>query len=164
VIPWDVTDERLATEMQAYTMAEIGKNLAQTEAETPKPKPRSQPLRGYIHEDASHSKFEPKKPAQRYAGRHPEEKALHDTAMEVDEPYHEGEDLDDDSDYIIDTYVRIPAHAVESEQQKNFSLLVLESQPDIDEFYREEEDSDEEADDEDEDENGNLYPLFLFLD
>jgi hypothetical protein len=81
--------------------------------------------------------------------------------MDVDEPHiGDADEGMDDGDYIIDTYVRIPADALETEEQsKNFGLLVLDSQPDIDEFYREEEDSDEEDDDEEEDENGTSSPL-----
>jgi hypothetical protein len=154
MMPWDVTSERLAAEMQAYTLAEIGRTLAE-QAEKPEPKPTSSHAAKH-----SISKFKPKKPAMRYAERHPEEKAAHDTVMEVDEPYIEDEDMDD-GEYIIDTYVRIPAEALETEEHpKNFGLLVLDSQPDIDEFYREEEDTDEEEEDEEEDENGIPCPSF----
>lgn len=153
VMPWDVSSERLAAEMQAYTLAEIGRTLAEQEAEKPQPKPAV----AHIPKHPT-SKFKPKKPAMRYAERHPKEKVAHDTAMEVDEPYIEDEDMDD-GEYIIDTYVRIPAEALETEEhQKNFGLLVLDSQPDIDEFYREEEDTDEEEEDEEEDENGIFLP------
>ncbi len=156
-MPWDVSSERLAAEMQAYTLAEISRTLAEQEAE--KPQPKSASTHG---PKTSTSKFKPKKPALRYAERHPGEKALNDTAMEVDETYIEDEDMDD-GEYIIDTYVRIPAEALETEEHpKNFGLLVLDSQPDIDEFYREEEDTDEEEEDEEEDENGNPSPFLNF--
>jgi hypothetical protein len=74
--------------------------------------------------------------------------------METDEPFVD-EDMDDDSDYVIDTYVRMPVELVEFEdQERNIGLLVLDSQPDIDEFYREFSESEEEDDEEEEDENG----------
>ena len=153
VIPWDVSSERLAAEMQAYTLEEISRTLAAQEPPKPEPKPISSPA-----SKQTTSRFKPKKPAMRYAERHPEEKPVGDTAMEIDEPFIEDEDVD--GEYIIDTYVRIPAEALEVEEhQKNFGLLVLDSQPDIDEFYREEEDSDEEEEDEEEDENG--IPFFM---
>jgi hypothetical protein len=84
--------------------------------------------------------------------------------MDIDEPHIGDEDDDmDDGEYIIDTYVRIPADALETdEQSKNFGLLVLDTQPDIDEFYREDSDSDEEDDDEEEDENGISSPPLPF--
>jgi Transcription factor Iwr1 len=162
ILPWDGS-ERLAAEMQAYTLHEIGQTLARQDAEATaeasrlaalKEKSASSPVHKYS------SKFKPKKPALRYAERHPEEmvKLEHEAmGMDLDEPHIGDEDEDmDDGEYIIDTYVRIPADALETEaQSKNFGLLVLDSQPDIDEFYREEEDSEEEDDDEEEDENGN---------
>lgn len=149
-MPWDVTSDRLAAEMQAYTLQEIGKTIAASE--TPRPAPVSSRIK-------SPSKFKPKKPALRYLERHPEHKVA--ASMEVDEEYIV-EDMDDDSEYIIDTYVRVPADALEAEEgQKNIGLLILDSQPDIDEFYREDEESDEEEDDGDEDENGMSHPLYL---
>jgi hypothetical protein len=146
VIPWDVTSEKLAEAMQAYTLQEIGKNLAITEAERPQPKV-AQPPR-------TPSRFKPKKPALRYAERHPEVQVDNHDGMDIDEEIIEDEDIDD-SDYIIDTYIRMPAEALEtSDSPKNIGLLILESQPDIDEFYRVDEESDEEEEDDEEDENG----------
>ncbi|PBP18844.1 hypothetical protein BUE80_DR010508 [Diplocarpon rosae] len=146
-IPRDITSERLAAEMQAYTLHEIGKTLAECEAPCPKPIPARCPK--------SLSKFKPKRPAQRYAERYPQEKV--ETGIEIDEECAE-EDMEDESEYIIDTYVRIPAEALKTEESgKSFGLLVIDSQPDIDEFYQEAEDSDEEEDYEDEDENAENY-------
>ena len=158
MMPWDVASDRLAAEMQAYTLEEIGRTLARQEAESAAEASRVAALREKSAPSPFHkspSKFKPKKPALRYAERHPEQKIEKENeAMDVDEPHIEDEDMDD-GEYIIDTYVRIPADALETEEQsKNFGLLVLDTQPDIDEFYREEEDSDEEDDDEEEDENG----------
>ncbi|KUJ19517.1 uncharacterized protein LY89DRAFT_492938 [Mollisia scopiformis] len=150
VIPWDVSSERLAAEMQAYTLAEIGRNIAASQAPTQEPTYTS----SHIHKSAP-SKFKPKAPALRYAQRHPEEKSQADQnmMMNLDGPYIEDE-ADDDAEYIIDTYIRMSADALETEAMpKNIGFLILGSQPDIDEFYREEEDSDEEEDDLDEDEN-----------
>jgi hypothetical protein len=151
IIPWDVSSERLAAEMQAYTLQEIGKNLAASQ--TPRREP--QHISSYLHKTTP-SKFKPKAPAQRYAQRHREDKSLErkEIAMDLDGPYED--EADDDSEYIIDTYIRMPADALETEgMPKKVGFLVLDSQPDIDEFYREDEESDEEEDDIDEDENGN---------
>lgn len=145
VIPWDINSEQLAAEMQAYTLQEIGRNIAQSEAERPVPNPAS------VARHGTSSKFKPKKPALRYAERHPSEKT--DMAMDVDEDFIEEESADE-SEYIIDTFVRIPAEALASSESPNkIGLLVLESQPDIDEFYKEDDESEEEEDDDDEDEN-----------
>jgi hypothetical protein len=141
VLPWDVDDERLAKEMQAYTLQEIGKTLANIEAAQPvaKATPPRKPAT---------SRFKPKAPALRYAERHPDEQINNAIGMDVDSE-------DDDSEYIIETYIRIPVENVEStEKQNNIGFLILDSQPDIDEFYREEEDSEDEEEDEEEDENG----------
>ncbi|CZT40099.1 uncharacterized protein RSE6_00105 [Rhynchosporium secalis] len=141
MMPWDVSSERLAAEMQAYTLQEIGKTLAAHD--TPRPSPASRRIK-------TPSKFKPK-PALRYLERHPEHKAHAST--EGDEEY-VVEEVDDESEYIIDTYIRVPAYALEAEDaHKNIGLLILESQPDIDEFYREDDESSEEEDDGDEDEN-----------
>jgi hypothetical protein len=163
MLPWDGS-ERLAAEMQAYTLDEIGRTLARQEEEAAAEANRLAALKEKYASSPVHkysSKFKPKKPALRYAERHPGAMVEHEhEAMDVDEPHIGAEDEDmDDGEYIIDTYVRIPADALETEEQpKNFGLLVLDSQPDIDEFYREEEDSEEEDDDEEEDENGSLSP------
>ena len=79
--------------------------------------------------------------------------------MDIDDVELE-EEMYDDSDFIIETYIRVPADVLEStEDQKVFGLLVLDSQPDIDEFYRDDDESDEEEDDEEEDENGSSEPF-----
>lgn len=85
--------------------------------------------------------------------------------MELDEPYIHQVDLleDDDGDYIIDTYIRVPADVLDSsEEEKNVGLLILDSQPDIEEFYGEDEGSDDEEGEEgEEDENGQSSILLL---
>lgn len=156
VMPWDVSSERLAAEMQAYTLQEIGRNLAASQHSHPEPKNTS----SHIHK-SSPSKFKPKAPALRYAQRHPEiqTQANHSTGMDLNRDYVE-EEMDDDSEYIIDTYIRMPADALENEEApKNIGFLILDSQPDIEEFYREDEESSEEEDEADEDENGKYRTL-----
>jgi hypothetical protein len=152
-MPWDVGSDRLAAEMQAYTLEEIGRTMARQEAESAAEASRIAALREKSAPSPlrkNSSKFKPEKPALRYAERHPEEQpGKGQEAMDIDEPHIEDDEDMDDGEYIIDTYVRIPADALETkEQSKNFSLLVVDTQPDIDEFYREEEDSEDEDDDE----------------
>jgi hypothetical protein len=132
--------------MQAYTLQEIGLNLAESEATKPGiKKPATTPRKP--------TKFKPKVPARRYAERHPDQVVDTAAEMDIDEVYTD-DYMDEDGDYIIDTYIRIPAESLESlEAQKNVGLLILDSQPDIDEFYRDDDASDEEEDGEDEDEN-----------
>lgn len=151
---WDVNSAQLAAEMQAFTLQEIGKNIAEAnkfQSEMEKPT-RLTPRKN------TPSKFKPKKPALRYKERHPEVVSDADV-MDLDYES-SAEDTDDESEYIIDTYIRIPAHTLESsDTPKNIGLLILDSQPDIDEFYLEE-DSDEEEEDEEEDENGEFQGAF----
>ena len=152
MMAWDVNSEQLAAEMQAYTLQEIGRSLAESEATKPGFKP-SAPT-SYLK--SKESRFKPKKPSLRYQERHPEDAIQRGSGMDIDEPYLE-DDMDEDSDYIIDTYIRMSADVLESsDDQKNVGLLVLESQPDIDEFYRDDDESEEEDDEEEEDENGLL--------
>lgn len=143
LMPWDVDSKQLAAEMQAYTLEEIGRSIAESEAENPKiPEPQRQ---------SPKSKFKPKKPALRYHERHPEEVLSKGSKMDVDESRAYEEDMDDDTEYIVDTYIRMPAHEVKAEGEQYFGLLVLDSQIDIDEFYKEgEEQEEEEIDEEDE--------------
>lgn len=147
VKPWDEASEKLAAELQAYTLQEIGhKNRASRIAD--EMTPQSSPQRKAIK-----SRFTPKVPTLRYRDRHPEEQHVE---MDQDKPMVYDDEMEDDSEYVIDTYIRIPAHEIGVDTAKNFGLLVLDSQPDIDEFYREDSDHEEDENDDEEDENGML--------
>ena len=132
--------------MQAYTLQEIGRSIAQSEAN--KPKPRS---------IATPTKFKPKKPALRYHERHPEQALNSAPGINSEESEIQDVEMDDDADYVIDTYIRMPAYQLESDTEDQFGLLVLDSQPDIDEFYKTQIEEEDEEDDFEEDENGNYY-------
>ncbi|KAH8589254.1 hypothetical protein B0O99DRAFT_692659 [Bisporella sp. PMI_857] len=134
--PWDVNSEKLAEEMQAFTLQEIGRSLAQSEAA-----------------QAKASRFKPKKPALRYHERHPEKAQLSESLTTHDDNQIMDVDMDDDSEYVIDTYIRMPANELVTDVEANYGLLVLDSQPDIDEFYNEQAEEDEEEEDIEEDEN-----------
>lgn len=153
IMPYNITSDQFAAEMQAYTLQEIGHNIAKAEMKSPVPAERS---------PRKVSKFKPKKPALRYQERHPDEASTQNNGMDVDEPVVYDEEMDDDSEYIIDTYIRMPAQDLDAEAEQNIGLLVLESQPDIDEFYIEESDPEDEENDEEEDENG-MFPLNSIL-
>jgi hypothetical protein len=144
-MPWDVGSERLAAEMQAYTIEEISRTIAATSSLTPKiTSPKS----------STPSKFKPMKPKLRYHERHPDENVSSWQSKRLDEHYASDEEMDD-ADYIIDTYIRIPADTMigDLDMDKNFGLLVLDGDADIDEFYRESLEEEEDDEDEDEDEN-----------
>ncbi|KAG9236856.1 hypothetical protein BJ875DRAFT_201917 [Amylocarpus encephaloides] len=149
-MPWDISSDVLAAEMQAYTLQEISKNISASNDRSHNSDSGSSPAR----KNAS-SKFKPKKPALRYQERNPDEARALDKAegMGLDD-LSTFEDTDDESEYIIDTYIRVPANTLESNGSlKNFGLLILDTQPDIDEFYLEEVDSDEEEEFDEDDEN-----------
>jgi hypothetical protein len=157
VTPWDVTSEQLAKELEAYTLEEIGRNMADSDAAEPKPPPTSQsqgaqgaPLR--IKKGIS-SKFKPKAPAQRYRDRHPET-AAPSVVKEADQ-----EQTDDDGDFVIDTYVRMPAEDVPVDEKNHIGYIVLEDQPDIDEFYEDEDMENEDDEEYDEDDENGEYLL-----
>ncbi|KFY11002.1 hypothetical protein V492_04739 [Pseudogymnoascus sp. VKM F-4246] len=153
-VPWDASTERLNTEMQAYTLREIRKNLADndepqvTVSLKPAPETPQSPA----------SRFKPRATAGlRYHERHPDavtaqgaETNSEMQAMDVD---------DDDSNYIIETYIRMPVEqALLESDEASIGLLVLDSQPDIDQFYNGDSDSDSDAYDEEEDENAENHP------
>jgi Transcription factor Iwr1 len=149
IIPWNASPDTLAAEMEAYTLGEIGRNIAKST-----PTPVVSTKTGY----KSSSRFDP-----RASLRRPNRPSLINPASELthentnDEAMTDAtETREEDSNYIIDTYVRMPAEMFESsEQAQNIGLLVLETQPDVDEFYNEYSDNDSDNYDEDEeDENG----------
>ena len=148
MMPWDVNSEKLAAEMQAYTLQEIGRSIAQSEANKPKTRAIASP-----------SKFKPKKPALRYHERHPEEALSSTLELNSEEPEIQDVEMgdDDDADYVIDTYIRMPAYQMDSDTEDQFGLLVLDSQPDIDEFYKTQIEEEEEEEDFEEDENGSYW-------
>lgn len=148
IAPWSLNDQQLVEEMQAYTLQEIGHSIAVADATKPGGSPAQSPIQ-------KPSRFRPKIPKLRYHERHPEQLINQGNAMEVEEL---DEDMDDDSEYIIDTYVRMAAEDVDVNisAEKNFGFLVLDGQSDIDEFYSGETESDEDEDYDDEDENGKL--------
>ncbi|PQE10795.1 Transcription factor Iwr1 protein [Rutstroemia sp. NJR-2017a BBW] len=163
VNPWGLDTDDLAAQMQAYTLQEIGRSILESQSQsaspirtTPSPAPSSSTRSPHKLTSTSTSKFKPKKPALRYKERHPE------ASMELDDADSdievEDEDMDTDSEYIIDTYIRLPAEDIQdSGEEINFGLLVLDSRMDEEEFYRvegeEEEDEDEEGEEDENAEN-----------
>lgn len=148
---WNVDLDKLTADMNAFAMEQIGMNIQQAEQEKQQEKSaaRAQPML-----KASPSRFKPKAPPKRYAERHPEvaQKAV-DEDMKDASP--EISDTDDD-DYIIETYVRVPASTIEKHQvpPQKVGLLVFDADPDLEFFYGDGSDSDDEWAEDQEDENG----------
>ena len=151
--------DRLTREMNEYSLQTIGWNLARAEEERAleaarKPEREERRLR------QQGLKFKPKAPAQRYFERHPEAAATKEASgVDVDMSDDDGA-LSDEAEYVTETYVRMAAggRPDESVSPDKVGLLVLETEPEVDFFYgNEDSDSDDEYVD-DEDENGMLLP------
>ncbi|KAI1805639.1 hypothetical protein F4811DRAFT_212001 [Daldinia bambusicola] len=141
---WNVDMDRLTAELDAYTMEQIGLNLQKAEEE------KRQQLSA-----KSQPRFKPK-PIKRYAERHPEEtqapadKEMMDTDGDISDS--------DDSDYIIETYERVPASKMgEHVPPNSIGVLVFDEEPDMEYFYGEDSNSEDEWAEDDEDENAENY-------
>ncbi|KAI1660370.1 hypothetical protein F4813DRAFT_349714 [Daldinia decipiens] len=139
---WNVDIDKLTAELDAYTMEQIGLNLQKAEEE----KQRS---------ILSQHRFKPK-PIKRYAERHPGEmqasvdKDTMDTDVDISDS--------DDSDYIIETYERVPASKMgEHVPPHSVGLLVFDGEPDMEHFYGEDDNSEDEWAEDEEDENAENY-------
>jgi hypothetical protein len=150
---WNVDLDKLTADMNAFAMEQIGMNIQQAEQEKQqqqeKSGPRAQPML-----KASPSRFKPKAPPKRYAERHPEV-AQNSIDEYMRDPSAEVSDTDDD-DYIIETYVRVPASTIEKHHvpPQKVGLLVFDADPDLEFFYGDGSDSDDEWAEDQEDENG----------
>jgi hypothetical protein len=105
------------------------------------------------------SRFKPKSQPPRYYEPTPEQAAPTDEkpGSEQDESMADVVDVEgNESGYVLDTYIRMPAEMFELEHYRSVGLLVLDSQPDLDEFYNDDSDDESEMYDEEEDENGLL--------
>lgn len=151
---WNVDMQQLTADMEAYTMQQIGLNLQKAEDEKREQEKREQEkLRSST---PSKLKFKPK-PTKRYAERHPEEvQSPKDSKMIDAEAGAEAENSDsDDGDYIIETYVRVPASSIGAHvPPQSVGLLVFDAEPDVDFFYGEDDESEDEWAEDEEDENG----------
>ncbi|PHH69892.1 hypothetical protein CDD80_6385 [Ophiocordyceps camponoti-rufipedis] len=120
--------EKVAAEMNRWVLNEIGANLADMEE-------RERKLR-------------PKAPAQRYHERHPEPEQSEDVVMD------DASDgvSDDDDEWIVEEYVRIPANSVAVDvSPSDIGVLVLDDEDESLLFFGSlEEDEDDAEDDEDE--------------
>ncbi|KAI0446115.1 hypothetical protein F4803DRAFT_79529 [Xylaria telfairii] len=145
---WNVDMQQLTADMEAYALQQIGLNLQRAEEERrEQEKPRTK--------TSTPLKFKPKPPAKRYAERHPEEvqppvdKEMADADVETSES---------DSEYIIETYVRVPASSMgDHVPPQSVGLLVFDAEPDVEFFYGEDDESEDEWAEDEEDENAENY-------
>lgn len=133
---------KMAADMNDWVMKEIGANLEEMEKEKQKT-----------------SRFKPKVPAKRYQERHPEVVTGNAETNDVDMATGDVSDMEDDDDWVIEEYVRIPAHAMTvNVAPTDVGVLVLDGKEESNLFFGPERDEDEELDEDEEDENGeSLY-------
>lgn len=153
IIPWDITSEKLIAEMQAYTLSEINKNIAKSEkkhcSDISDPKILSTAT---TVERKLNTRFKPKIPALRYKDRHQTQVDTYsDNDYEI-ECYDSMEDDDENEDWVVEKYLRIPIEDAQTENCDSYGFLVLDSQAEIEEFLQDDTASVED-DEEDEDEN-----------
>lgn len=142
--------EQLARDMDAYTLEHIGLNLAKMDEDDEDDRSLGSPAKSA---SVTPRKYRPKAPAKRYAERHPEAAPLAKPEDDVDM---QESDTEDD-DYVIETYVRVPASTLAASiPAEQVGVLVFDNEPDIEFFYGAESDSEEEHQDDDDDSNGNV--------
>ena len=145
--------EQLARDMDAYTLEQIGLNLARMDQQSREPKQQTRPSAVATPP----KKYHPKAPAKRYAERNP----LPTPPAKLEEEA-AGEESDSevtgDEEYVVETYVRVSADTLASSVPANqIGLLVFDTDPDIEYFYGVEEDSEEDVLDDDDDSNGKCH-------
>lgn len=151
VMPVNASMEQLDREMQAHTLAQIQATLAANEPKAPST-PQKQ-ANGSTH------RYTPKS-TQRLRDRHPEIAAAKEDKLVEEAESKMGTDMDvdmdeDDEEFVVETYIRVPVEQLGiGSKEHSIGLLVLDSQPDIDQFYGEDDESDSDIYDEEEDENG----------
>lgn len=152
---WNVDMDRMAEEMNAFALEQIGLNLQKAEEEQ---KQRFRSANG--GQSNSQLKYKPKAPTKRYSERHPEP-APEKTAECADKEMVDadaGLSETDDEEYVIETYVRVPASKMgDNVPPQNVGLLVFDGEPDVAYFYGEGSDSEDEWAEDEEDENAENY-------
>ncbi|KAF4984025.1 hypothetical protein FZEAL_683 [Fusarium zealandicum] len=133
---------KIAADMNDWVMKEIGANLQEMEQEKQK---------------SERARFKPKAPTKRFQERHPEVAASVSGSKDVDVAMSDVSDMEDDDDWVIEEYVRVPAHAMAiNVSPTDVGVLVFDGEGDTNLFFGPDEDEDE-FDDGDEDENAENY-------
>lgn len=139
--------DKITADMNQWVLDEIGANLQAMEVEK---------------KQAEKPRFRPKAPEKRYQERHPAVAAASDSPAgeTADTPMADAsEEEGEDADWIIEEYVRIPAHAMGvNVLPSDVGLLVLDGEEENMLFYGPPQDEDDEYAEDDEDENGKPPP------
>lgn len=132
--------------MDTWALEHIAHTLASQERE----KTRSQ--------HATPTKYRPRAPAKRFAERHPDVVSPGRDDGEVGGVEMDGDDGGSetgDEDYVMETYVRVPAHTLEAPvPPEQLGVLVFDQGSDVEYFYGLEDDSEDEYLEDEEDSNG----------
>ncbi|KAI6772124.1 hypothetical protein HG530_003082 [Fusarium avenaceum] len=132
---------KMAEDMNSWVMKELGANLREMEQEKQKA-----------------ARFKPKAPAKRYQERYPESATSNTESNDVDMTTGDVSDMEDDDDWVIEEYVRVPAHAMKiNVAPTDVGVLVLDGKEESNLFFGPERDEDDELDEDDEDENAENY-------
>lgn len=147
---YDTSTEALSREMDSWALEHIAHTLASQEDERARhPRTHTTPV-----------KYRPKAPAKRFAERNPgvvsrPRGAGRDPARDGDSSGTE------DEDYVMETYVRVPAHTLEAPvPPEQLGVLVFDQGSDVEYFYGLEDDSEDEFLEDEEDSNG-MKLLFI---
>ncbi|PTB67436.1 hypothetical protein BBK36DRAFT_3448 [Trichoderma citrinoviride] len=138
--------DKITADMNQWVLDEIGANLHAMEVEK---------------KQAEKPRFRPKAPEKRYQERHPAVAVAPDSPAgeTADTPMADAsEEEGDDADWIIEEYVRIPAHTMDvNVLPSDVGLLVLDGEEENMLFYGPPQDEDDEYAEDDEDENAENY-------
>lgn len=149
---WGAESDEVSQKMNAFALQIIGQNLAEEEERDKK----AAAAAARKQDGLRFHKFKPKPPAKRFAERHPEIIAQHETSMPSASDQDEYETASED-EYVVETYVRVPASVLTKDvDPEKIGLLVFGNESDAEFFYGVEGDSDDEWLEDDEDENGKL--------
>ncbi|RFU81783.1 hypothetical protein TARUN_439 [Trichoderma arundinaceum] len=136
--------DRITADMNQWVLNEIGANLHAMEVEK---------------RQAEKPRFKPKAPMKRYQERHPDAATSNVPSESADTPMADAsEEEGDDEDWIIEEYIRIPAHSMGlNVPPSDVGILVLNGEEESMLFYGPPQDEDEEYAEDDEDENAENY-------
>ncbi|KJZ78944.1 hypothetical protein HIM_01717 [Hirsutella minnesotensis 3608] len=136
--------DKITADMNQWVLNEIGANLHSMQQEK--------------KQQAKSLRFKPKAPAQRYPERHPDSAPVSESRDVIMSDLSDDDDADDDDDWIIEEYVRIPAHSVAVDvAPSDIGVLVLSDDEESMLFFGSMHDEDDDFDEDEDDENAENY-------
>lgn len=149
--PHQETMDKIATDMNQWVLNEIGANLHEMDVK----KKQQQQVK---------LKYRPKVPVKSYAELYPEplSRPVPGISKDVDMAMSEASEAeDDDGDWVIDEYIRVPVHTVKvTMNPSDVGVLVLDGEEDNVLFYGADDEEEDDFLEDDEDENGMTRRIF----